>query len=64
MRTSSIKFVVDYWKTAIFLKVHGHYRYEIVFFWGFSGPRGGAHYATLNTVFGLHWYCGVLHAQF
>ena len=36
--------------TAIFLKVHVHYRHELVFFWRFSRPRGGAHYITLNTV--------------
>ena len=36
--------------TAIFLKVHAHYRHELVFFWRFSRPRGGAHYTTLNTV--------------
>ena len=33
---------------AIFLKVHMHYRHELVFFWRFSRPRG--HYTTLNTV--------------
>jgi hypothetical protein len=37
--------------TAIFfLKVHAHYRHELVFFWRFSRPRGGAHYATLMMV--------------
>ena len=36
---------------AIFLKVHAHYRHELVFFWRFSRPRGGAHYTTLNTVY-------------
>ena len=34
-----------------FSKVHAHYRHELVFFWRFSRPRGGAHYATLNTVY-------------
>jgi hypothetical protein len=44
--------------TAIFLKVHAHYRHELVFFWRFSRPRGGCtlftnvHYTTLNTVYG------------
>ena len=28
--------------TTIFLKVHAHYRHELVFFWRFSRPRGGA----------------------
>jgi hypothetical protein len=32
------------------LIVHAHYRHELVFFWRFSRPREGAHYATLNTV--------------
>jgi hypothetical protein len=32
------------------LKVHAHYRHELVFFWRFSRPRGGAHYAPLMTV--------------
>jgi hypothetical protein len=27
-----------------------HYRHELFFFWRFSRPREGAHYATLNTV--------------
>ena len=36
--------------TAIFLKVHAHYRHELVFFGRFSRPRGGVHYTTLNTV--------------
>ena len=36
---------------TIFSKVHVHYRHELVFFWKFSRPRGGAHYATLNTVY-------------
>ena len=36
--------------TAIFLKVHAHYRHELVFFWRFSRPRGGVHYTTLYTV--------------
>jgi hypothetical protein len=39
--------------TSIFLKVHAHYRHELVFFWRFSRPRGGAHYTTLNMVQGL-----------
>jgi hypothetical protein len=30
--------------TTIFLKVHAHYRHELVFFWRFSRPRGGVHY--------------------
>ena len=42
--------------TAIFLKVHAHYRHKLVFFWRFSWPRGAlctnAHYATLMTVGG------------
>jgi hypothetical protein len=34
---------------------HAHYRHELVFFWKFSWPRRGAHYATLMTiVFILH----------
>ena len=33
--------------TAIFLKVHAHYR---VFFWRFSRPRGGAHYAPMRII--------------
>ena len=33
-----------------FFKVHAHYRHELVFFWRFSRPRGGVHYATLKTV--------------
>ena len=42
--------------TAIFLKVHAHYRHEVVFSWKCSRPRGDAHYTTLNTVVSIK--CG------
>ena len=44
----------SYISKAIFLKVHVHYRHDLVFFWKFSRPRGGAHYTTLNTVVSLY----------
>jgi hypothetical protein len=28
-----------------------HYRHKLVFFWRFSRPRGGMHYATIMTVY-------------
>jgi hypothetical protein len=36
-----------------FSKVHVHYRHELVFSWRFSRPRGGAHYATVITVYSI-----------
>ena len=36
--------------TTIFFKVHAHYRHELVFFWRFSRPRGGAHYAPMRII--------------
>ena len=36
--------------TAIFFKVHAHYRHELVFFLRYSRPRRGVHYATLMMV--------------
>jgi len=32
---------------GFFFKVHAHYRHELGFFWRFSRPRRGAHYAPM-----------------
>jgi len=33
-----------------FLKSYAYYRHKLVFFWKFSRPRGGAHYAPMRLM--------------
>ena len=45
------RYLILTFPTAIFLKVHAHYRHELVFFWRFSSPC-----ALYNPKYGMLIY--------